>query len=318
MISYKRARRVALLPSVCLKNGLVKGVSKQFLELTGHSEKDLLSVSEGDLLRLLRADFDFSNYRDKTSLYIFTKTLEPREIDIIDIVSEGETQLYLFEKPNTRFEKQLPYLALHLSCNLLGTAVFLAENFQMLCGNGRFLACLDRPYNTAKAAVGKNLRQICAGWADSVADDVWQRVVDTGEPYVCSAVPLGGRKRGGLYTDIMIVPIRIGDKTKYLAVIVQDVTENVLNRKLIDRQAKQLKEQAARFEAFIYSLSHDLRNSLATIVTGLSLINIRNAAPQISDTLEIVRAEANALRKLADKLPDPARWAVGKSLARQE
>lgn len=317
MISYKSARSVALLPSVCLKNGFVDGVSKQFLELTGYCEKDLLSVSEDDLLRLLRADFNFSNYRNRMSLYIFTKALEPREIDIFDDVSSGTTRrLYLFEKPNTRFEKQLPFLAQQLRHNMVGTAVYLAENYQLLCGNGRFLACLDRPYNTAKATVGKSLCQIRAGWPDGVADDVWERVVDTGEPYVCSAVPHGGQKRDSLYTDIMIVPIKINGKIKYVAEIVQDITENVLNRKLIDRQAKQLKEQAARFEAFLYTLSHDLRNSLATIVTGLSLINIQNAAPKINETLEIVRTEANALRKLADGLTDPARWTTGKPLIR--
>jgi hypothetical protein len=272
----------------------VNGVSKQFLELTGYGEKDLLSVSEDDLLRLLRADFTFGNYRNKTSLYIFTKTLEPREIDVFADVSDGQTRLYLLEKPNTRLEKQLPYLALQLRHNIAGTAVFLAENYQLLCGNGRFLECLDRPYSTASDAFGRSLRQICAGWPDCVVNDAWQRAVSTGEPYVCSAVPLAVQKRGSLYTDIMIAPIKIGGKIKYAAVIVHDVTENVLTIKLAERMAKHLKDQAAARDAFAFAVLRTEKFP-GTIVAVIAH-HIQNAAPKIRDTLEIVMTEANALR----------------------
>jgi signal transduction histidine kinase len=318
LIAYRSARRLAVFPSVFLRNGLVENVSNQFMELTGYAENEFLYENEDDLLSKLRANFSIADFRSKDCLYIFSKNLEPREIEVIAYDEHEESQLFFVEKQDSRLGQALPYVEHQLRYNLIGTALFSADNFILLNANQLFLDILDEPFNMLDHSIGKSLHEICTGWTGSASNALWQHVVDSGEPFFSKEFVYEGLSKGTIYTDIMIVPVVTGGKVKYLVVTARDVTEDVLNRKLIDSQAQLLVQQKDRLENLLSSLSHELRNPLATITAGVTLIDKQETGLKSRETLEIVKRQTSHLRRLIDDLLDIARISKNKIHLKKE
>lgn len=70
---------------------------------------------------------------------------------------------------------------------------------------------------------------------------------------------------------------------------------------------RELKKSDLRKNEFLFKLSHELRNPLATIVAAVSLIDISNEISQIQNASGILRSETNHLRHLIDDLLEVTR-----------
>jgi len=98
-------------PCLTSCEGKIIEVNKEFIEFTGFTRKELLGKSLmeiGDLLRINSQIF-LSNIKSKYSGFIFTKSLNVKEVDI-SIIKGQETneKIYIFiEKSNSRLDYKL-------------------------------------------------------------------------------------------------------------------------------------------------------------------------------------------------------------------
>lgn len=81
---------------------------------------------------------------------------------------------------------------------------------------------------------------------------------------------------------------------------------------------KRLREADRNKNHFINMLSHELRNPLATIVAGLSVIDISEDPRQIEKTGRIIRRQIGSLTRLVDDLMDIARISQNKFNVKKE
>lgn len=77
---------------------------------------------------------------------------------------------------------------------------------------------------------------------------------------------------------------------------------------------QELKTADQRKNEFLFKLSHELRNPLASIITAISLLEITNEDSEIQNAHEIMKSEINQLRRLIDDLLEVTRIANNKAI----
>lgn len=76
---------------------------------------------------------------------------------------------------------------------------------------------------------------------------------------------------------------------------------------------QEMKTADRRNNEFLFKLSHELRNPLATIIAAISLLEISDEDSQIQNAHEIIKSEINQLRRLIDDLLEATRIANNKA-----
>ena len=115
------------------------------------------------------------------------------------------------------------------------------------------------------------------------------------------------------YREIMAVTVYIDDAiaasiTRYIE------TRDEHSRRLDRERLHELQETNRRKDEFIAILAHELRNSLAPIVTSTNLLQLmlKSADPTVKETVEIIGRQAKQVTCLVDDLFDLARIAQGR------
>lgn len=108
-------------------------------------------------------------------------------------------------------------------------------------------------------------------------------------------------------------------------ILMETVAENAAvaikrkqNEEILIMQAIELKTVDKNKNDFLSSLSHELRNPLATIVAGLSLMDISKDAEKLSRTKETIRRQVKHLCNLVDDLLDISRISINKFELKKE
>lgn len=99
-------------PYITIRENTVLGIGLGFLDLTGFKAEDLLNISLIRLLHeLLKITVDVSDLLPfYESVFIFTKDLKPKEVDISVIRHETTADIYFIEKPDNGMDRLLPAL----------------------------------------------------------------------------------------------------------------------------------------------------------------------------------------------------------------
>lgn len=112
----------------------------------------------------------------------------------------------------------------------------------------------------------------------------------------------------GRWVDIRAYPTGQG-----LAVYFRDVSDRKLAEQELQAALTKLEESDRRKDEFLALLSHELRNPLAPIANGLSLLKLRGTAEPVSQrALGIMERQLSHLVRLVDDLLDVGRLTHGK------
>jgi hypothetical protein len=119
-------------------------ISDEFEELTLYSKDEFLNRPVEDTFQTLRVSRDARTRlveTGETECYLFTKTLEPREVRITRLTSTGaKNETYSFsETPNPRLNDKTVFIDHLLSSEKIGTAIFSVPELILLKANERYL-----------------------------------------------------------------------------------------------------------------------------------------------------------------------------------
>ena len=246
-------KRIFPKPFLSFYKNIASEVNSEFESLTGFSREVLLGKTLFEINKMLRIESQvmLEDFSDKQSLYIFTKELEPREVEVSCINGQLKNeQIYFFrEKRNSRFDKLLPYVIATMQNNQTGVVIYSAGDGVVLKVNEKFLRYLKVPITNIGNYIGKGIEEISSEFDKSVYKDIFYNVVKTGEPFYSKEFQVFDEF--DVYWDVSLVPIRISGEVKYIVYTVSDVTEKVVGRRIAEEQKQEL-------EAIIENMSDGL------------------------------------------------------------
>ncbi|GIM29129.1 hypothetical protein CPJCM30710_17950 [Clostridium polyendosporum] len=245
------------------KNSIVIEVSNEFTKFSGYLRSELIGKSLADISYMLRIDSQIylQSIEKDCDCYIFTKSYEPREVTISCSILEcqNEKMYFFIEKPNSRIEDKCMVIEQLYANSKIGFAIHSVPDLMLLKANQTFLDFLDAPYNRKENSIGKKQKEIVTRFEGSNEEEIFLDIIKTGKSYHLTENKYDNFKKGTGYWNWSVIPIFVDGKIKYIIDTAEEVTERVLNRKLIEEQAKIIEQQKKqKLEAIIENISDGL------------------------------------------------------------
>ena len=246
-------------PFLYSKNNIVAEINNEFTNLTGYSNNELIGKSLTEISTMLKIDSQIylENIENEYSCYMFTKKYEPIEVTISceSLNCENEKAYFIKENASSRVKEKFDFVKQLYTDSKTGFSIISVPDLILLKANENYLNYLGEPYNKMDNSIGKKHKEIIPGYEGNKAEEIWNSVITTGKPYYVEEFQHNYFKRGVTYWNSSIVPIFIEGKLKYIINKTLDVTERVLNRKLLHERVKIIEEQKEQLEAVIENVS---------------------------------------------------------------
>ena len=242
------------------KKGTIIEIGEGLLELIEYEKTEIVGRDTNYFLNhLLRLNADIDELgRKQESHFIFTKKLEPREVDMTTYSEEDTITFIISEKPYSRLEGKFSYLEYPYKTGRSGIAIWSSKDLKLLKANNTYIEYLNAPFNKREHCIGKKINEIVKGYKGSIAEEIWTKLSSKGEAHYADEVMYEGYDRGITYWDSSIVPVHENGAVKYFVENAIEVTERVLSRNKIEEQAELLKAKNEELQAIIDAISDDL------------------------------------------------------------
>jgi signal transduction histidine kinase/PAS domain-containing protein len=272
-------RRVAE-PSLYFCDSIIIEVNNEFIDFTGFAVDELVgksSIEIGDMLRLNSQVF-FDSVNSNYSAFIFTKSLEPREVNISCIYNKGSNKkIYtLSEKDNSRLKDKLLFVEQTFIENVRGAAIYSATNAIVLKVNQRYLDFLEPPFNKEENSIGTSINECLTRVIGNKLQTMWNIVIETQKSTYIKEFRFDDLAKGISYWDVILTPIFESGKMKYIYITATEVTKMVIKNqgvkrknKMILHQNEKLEEQNKKIEQQNRELE-EKNTQLASIIENLS------------------------------------------------
>lgn len=279
--------------------------------MTGYPREEVICNTADWLLeRLFKRGINFCNLdrSDSHNFFMFTASNDVKQVRVLKWHGpvDDETILVFYEKPNSRLEHKYPFLDQLLSNKTTGVAVYGIPGLILLKANQRYLSYLEEPYNKIEACIGKEIGKIIPGWEESTIKKVWQEAEKNLKPVQLNETSYNGFKRGVTYWDGIIVPLCEGREVKYIVMSINEVTDRVNNRRLMERRIKDLIKQKEELEKrlnlkdeFFNYISHEFKTPITVINAAIQAMELI-CKDEFSDKAKkfINQIKQNSMRQL--------------------
>jgi PAS domain-containing protein len=255
-------------PSLHSCDGLIIEVNQEFVDFSGFTKEELLGKSLLDLNTMLRINLQLNLDNSNSHIgYIFTKSLEAREVNIICVHNDKNSmKVYTFiEQQNSRLENKLIFVEQTFIENILGAAVYSAPDLVLLKANQCYLSFMDSPHNKDKKCIGKPFREIVKESPESEIESFLNAILETQKTSHIKEYKINKKASGTTYWDATLTPIFESGKMKYIFVTSVDVTDRVLNKQFMEqqnytikKQIKDLETQNKELEAIINNICEEI------------------------------------------------------------
>jgi len=251
------------LPYIVASDNKITDVSYAFTNLTEIEISQLIGMDTNSLCDLIRLSSKkgLKNIKDNHSYYIFTKSLQPREVNIIKRTGlmVGE-QMYIFlEKPNSRLEEKIPCIAQYCSNNIFAYAVLSIPDRIILASNQKFYNQLNEYQVEYKCILGKKIDDILSDFKFSFDLISAFKKIAAGKTVEMKEAVLEHEKKGIGYGDILAFPVYSQNVVKYCVVNIFDVTDKILYKKRMDEQSVIIGEQSEKLKAITNEFKTQLK-----------------------------------------------------------
>jgi signal transduction histidine kinase len=231
---------------------IITEVNREFIDFTGFTMAELLGKSLTELGSMLKINFQrlLDNISNNYSVYIFTKSLCAREVNI-SFFNDRFTnrQVYTFvEKPNSRLDDKLVFIEQLYIDNITGFAVYSAPDLILLKTNQKYLDLIHSCLNNNGNSIGSPIREIIEGFVGSESEVVWTTILETKKNNYMREFSSYNFKGDITYWDFTQTAILENGKIKYIFETASEVTERIVEAQSLLRQNKIIGEQKEQLE----------------------------------------------------------------------
>ncbi|MEK6265233.1 MAG: PAS domain-containing protein, partial [Clostridium sp.] len=242
---------------------IIIDVNKEFTDFTGFTIDELLGKSLIEIEALLKINLQklSNSINDNHSVYIFTKSLNSREVTI-SLLNDtfANEQAYTFvEKPNSRLDDKFIFMEQLFIDNTMGYAVYSVPDLILLKSNEKYLNLLDSPLNSEGNIIGLPVSEIVEGFYGSETEAIWDSILETKKNSYIKNISFKGAITYWTFTQTAILQ---NGKIEYIFETACEVTESVpknhsLLRKneIIEKQKEQLEQKNTQLMCIIENLS---------------------------------------------------------------
>jgi len=257
-MKYSFSKKI-IQPCLYSRNNIITGVNKEFIELTGFKEDELLGKSQmivGAMIRI-NTQILLHNISSEYSGYIFTKSLSAREVNISLFYDKDKNkEMYTFvEKSNSRLDDKLIFEKQTMIDNIEGVAIYSVPDLILLKANQKYLDFHDYPYNEEETSIGLHISEIVTGYTGTESEVITNTVIESRKSSYLKEIKFEKFARDTTYWDSTRTPVFEDEVMKYMLLAMSDVTERVLENQsksqqnmIIERQKKQLEKQKEELE----------------------------------------------------------------------
>ena len=243
-------------------NGLLTDVNREFTDFTGFAVVELIGKSLEQIGTMLKINSQrlLNNISSVDSIYIFTKSLNAREVNI-SLFHDTETngQVYSFvEKPNSRLDDKLIFIEQLIINNITGFAVYSAPDLILLKCNQKYLELVNSPLNNLENSIGNPVSKIIDGFVGSESQVVWNSILETKKNCYIKDF----RKGDVTFRNYTQTAILENGKIKYIFETASEISEmvfenqNLLQKnKIIQQQKEELEQKNKHLSSIIENLS---------------------------------------------------------------
>ncbi|HEY8805518.1 MAG TPA: PAS domain-containing protein, partial [Clostridium sp.] len=260
-------------PYLYSRTNIITDVNKEFLDFSGFTMDELLGKSLIEIGNMMNFNSQISldNISDKYPVYIFTKSLNAREVNIsvLHNTEINEKVFTFIEKPNSRLDDKLIFEQQSFIDNISGVAVYSVPDLILLKSNQKYLDLVDSPFNTEKTSMGKPIWKIISGFTGSNVEIIWNTVLVSQKSSYMKELEFDQFARGITYWDSTQKPIFENGKMKYIFETAVDVTERVFENQSIYRKNKIIEQQKEQLEKQDTQLDQQ-NTQLVSIVENIS------------------------------------------------
>lgn len=292
MILDKEHRDIPVYPFITSIDKKVVKVAEGFVWLTGYTAEELSGKTLKELSSILRLHIDISEIIYEEDLFIFTKSLETRNVQIIRGESSSEGTVYYFgERPYSRLDEKYPAMMQVQKDNTMGVAIFKMPEKILLAANQIWLNFLDKPFNEPANSFGKHISEIITGWKDSTSEQIWKDLQASGKAFRNKEYRYENFKRGETYWDASLTPVFEGGLLKYAIEITTDITEKVMQKKKLEEQSVIIRNQNEHMKAILDNMS----DVIFVVDRNRSIIQYNNAAKAFFYNSQVDRKMGDSL-----------------------
>ena len=240
------------------KNNIVINANEGFIRLSGFSEDEIIGKSITEISKMLRIDSKASldNYCNEVDCYMFNKEYEPKYINIVcKILGSKEERIYYFnEESSLPIDKQNNYIEQIYKDNKMGVGIYSFPDFILLKANQKYLNCADYPYNLKENSLGNNINNIMSTFDKLNEQKSINYKLKMGQSCYENIVKFDYLNGVEKCLEISLVPMCKDGKTNLIITTIIDVSEKVINRKLLEEKIKVINEQKNELQAIIENM----------------------------------------------------------------
>lgn len=247
---------------IIIKDFLITYISNFMIEVTGYNSGEIIGKTIYDFFKILLIDIndDIESIKEKRECIIFTKSMDFKEVHISVYKSSNEQEYaVIFDEildynnnDNLQLFNQL------LLGNYFGVGLFSIPGSILVKANETFLSYLESPNNSLKNILGKPIEKIIPGWSGSEAEKDWKDIIKNNKTYHWEEYQYDGFSKGTTYWKRTFIPISVNNKVKFFIQIISDLTEEVVNKKLLEEQTCLIKQQRDILETVVDNIPDSL------------------------------------------------------------
>jgi hypothetical protein len=239
-------------PCLYSYDSIITKVNKEFIDFTGFTINELLGKSLTELGAMIRLNSQIlnDNIDSMYSGYIFTKSLEAREVSITLVLNkDANEKMYTFiERPNSRLSDKLIFVEQTFIDNISCAAIYSVPELILLKANQSYFGFMDVPFNIEKNSIGRPICKIITGFTGSKAEIICNTVIESHKTHNVKGFKYDRGLRGITYWDSTQTPIFEKGKLKYIYQTSCNVTERVLISKDLKYKNIEIKYQKEKLE----------------------------------------------------------------------
>lgn len=258
-------------PYLYSSNGTITEVNDEFVNLTGFKMGELVGKSIDEISNMIK--FNLKSYCDdenhtnneKYSVFIFTKFMEVREVNIsFSYDKEKNRRKHIFvEKLNSRLEEKFIFLEQIFKESVSSVAIYSASDLKLLKANKSYITLMNPLINKYESIIGRSIMEVLNGIMKTKISSIHRSLCETKKTVYVKELKLKNIFNRTSYFDLTITPI-FEDKNnmKYIIVMSNEVTDRVIKNKniekekrIIEKQKKELEQKNSQLKAVLENLS---------------------------------------------------------------